>query len=136
MVKKQVKSKKNEKNEQTGKIALLKRELAQQNPQKRMSFRKIKKRKNKCIINNIIKQQQLIKNKIDKENKIKNQIEEIKNSNINFSKFGWVNKVSKILKITPQKVNCWMKKNMLEFYNNNCFKCKRRVREEVITRGT
>ena len=97
---------------------------------------KIKKRKNKCIINNIIKQQQLIKNKIDKENKIKNQIEEIKNSNINFSKFGWVNKVSKILKITPQKVNCWMKKNMLEFYNNNCFKRKRRVREEVITRGT
>lgn len=97
---------------------------------------KIKKRKNKCIINNIIKQQQLIKNKIDKENKIKNQIEEIKNSNINFSKFGWVNKVSKILKITPQKVNCWMKKNMLEFYNNNCFKRKRRVREVVITRGT
>ena len=45
MVKKQVKSKKNEKNEQTGKIALLKRELAQQNPQKRMSFRKIKKPK-------------------------------------------------------------------------------------------
>ena len=46
MVKKQVKSKKNEKNEQTGKIALLKRELAQQRPQKRMSFRKIKKPKN------------------------------------------------------------------------------------------
>lgn len=45
MVKKQVKSKKNEKNEQTGKIALLKRELTQQNPQKRMSFRKIKKPK-------------------------------------------------------------------------------------------
>ena len=45
MVKKQVKSKKKEKNEQTGKIALLKRELTQQNPQKRMSFRKIKKPK-------------------------------------------------------------------------------------------
>lgn len=98
---------------------------------------KVKKQTNKCIITKkVLRQQQIIKNKIDRENKIKNQIEKIKNSNITFNKFGWVNKVSKILEITPQKVNCWMKKNMLEFYNNNCFKRKRKVREEVITRRT
>jgi very-short-patch-repair endonuclease len=43
-------------------------------------------------------------------------------SDIDFSKFGWVNKVSKILNISPQKVNKWMKRNMLDFYNEKCFK--------------
>lgn len=54
------------------------------------------------------------------------QIEETKskllNSDIDFSKFGWVGKASKVIGITPQKVNQWMKRNMLDFYNNKCFK--------------
>lgn len=55
--------------------------------------------------------------------KLKN---ELLNSNIDFSKFGWVNKAAKILNIYPQKVNKWMKKNMPEFYEENCFKRKQR----------
>jgi very-short-patch-repair endonuclease len=44
------------------------------------------------------------------------------NSEIDFSKLGWVTKVSKVIGIWPQHVNKWMKKNMLEFYNEKCFK--------------
>jgi len=49
-------------------------------------------------------------------------IDEILNSNINFDKYGWVNKVSNIINQKPQKVNAWMKRFMLEHYENNCFK--------------
>jgi len=49
-------------------------------------------------------------------------IDLIKNSDINFTKFGWVNKVSIIINQKPQKVNNWMKKYMLDFYNEKCFK--------------
>jgi hypothetical protein len=48
-------------------------------------------------------------------------------SNIDFSKFGWVSKVSEILKIKPQKVGNWMKRNMLEFYDDNCFKRNNKI---------
>lgn len=61
----------------------------------------------------------------NQENRNKEQekyITLILNSNIDFSKFGWVNKVSIILNRTPQKVNRWMKKYMFDFYNTNCFK--------------
>lgn len=51
-------------------------------------------------------------------------IDKILNSGIDFSKFGWVGKVSIILNKKPQKVNQWMKKYMPEFYENNCFKRK------------
>ena len=46
----------------------------------------------------------------------------IQESDINFSKFGWVNKVSSIIGIKHQKVNLWMKRMMPEFYENECFK--------------
>lgn len=45
-------------------------------------------------------------------------------SKIDFSKLGWVKQVSKILNISPQKVNKWMKKYMFDFYNEKCFKRK------------
>ena len=48
----------------------------------------------------------------------------IENSNIDFSKFGWVNGVSKIINQTPQKVNNWMKRFMIDFYEEKCFKRK------------
>lgn len=45
----------------------------------------------------------------------------ILNSEIEFSKFGWVGKVAKIICIPSQHVNKWMKKYMLDFYENKCF---------------
>lgn len=48
----------------------------------------------------------------------------IENSGIDFYKFGWVNEVAKIINKRPQKVNKWMKKYMLDFYEQNCFKRK------------
>lgn len=46
------------------------------------------------------------------------------NSGIDFEKFGWVKKVSEILGLSHQKVNEWMKRYLLEFYEENCFKRK------------
>ena len=43
-------------------------------------------------------------------------------SDIDFTKFGWVGKAAIIINIAPQKVNGWMKRNMLDFYETNCFK--------------
>jgi len=48
----------------------------------------------------------------------------ILDSNIDFSKFGWVKQVAKIICLRPQKVNKWMKRFMLSFYNEKCFKIK------------
>jgi len=46
----------------------------------------------------------------------------ILNSNIDFSKFGWVNEVSNIINKKPQKINKWMKRFLPNFYENKCFK--------------
>jgi very-short-patch-repair endonuclease len=50
-------------------------------------------------------------------------------SKIDFSKIGWVNDVSKILNISPQKVNLWMKRFMNDFYEKSCFKRKTTIRK-------
>ena len=50
------------------------------------------------------------------------RIKLINESNIDFSKFGWVKKVADLLGINYQKINSWMKKYMLDFYNEKCFK--------------
>ena len=52
------------------------------------------------------------------------QTEKIINSNIDFSKEGWVKKVSKIIGISENKGSKWMKRNMTEFYVNYCWKRK------------
>lgn len=44
------------------------------------------------------------------------------NSNINFSKFGWVKKVSQLIGRKHQKVVPWMKRVMPEFYEKHCYK--------------
>ena len=64
------------------------------------------------------------KQNYDKHVNINLKIDQIRNSNINFNKHGWVSEVSTILDITPQKVTQWMRKNMYEFWNENCFKRK------------
>jgi very-short-patch-repair endonuclease/rubredoxin len=55
----------------------------------------------------------------DKE--ILEKIERVKTSNIDFSEFGWVNQVAKILDIRPQSVCRWMRINMEEFLKEKCF---------------
>lgn len=52
------------------------------------------------------------------------RIEKIRNSKIDFSSFGWVKQVAELIDILPQKVNHWMKKNMPDFFRNNCFRSK------------
>lgn len=53
--------------------------------------------------------------------KNKSRIDLVLNSNIDFSKFGWVKKVSILINMKHQKVNNWMKKYMNDFYKENCF---------------
>lgn len=55
---------------------------------------------------------------------ISEKIKEIENSGIDFSKFGWVGKVAKILSIEPQKVGGWMNRNMTVFYHERCYRRK------------
>ena len=54
---------------------------------------------------------------------------DILNSDIDFSKSGWVSKASKIIGITPQAVSKWMKRNMPDFYEEKCFKRKNTLSE-------
>lgn len=42
-------------------------------------------------------------------------------SGIDFSKFGWVKKLSILINKKEQKVSIWMKKYMKDFYEKNCF---------------
>jgi very-short-patch-repair endonuclease len=81
----------------------------------------IKKYKNKVkdVKNNITNQQSRIRNTDLYWEPLKHKIFE---ANIDFSKFGWVVKVSKVLNIRTQKVNSWMKRYHSDFYENKCFK--------------
>lgn len=63
------------------------------------------------------------KAKEQQKQKLKEICLKIEKSNINFSKLGWVNNVSEILQISPQKVGKWMKRNMPDFYKK-CYKRK------------
>jgi len=73
-----------------------------------------------------------IKKKKEKDNnfkekykeKIKLIVQRIENSNIDFSKRGWVKEISKIIGIHENKGGLWLKKNMSDFYNENCKKRK------------
>lgn len=57
----------------------------------------------------------LLKNEIEKRSNL------ILNSNIDFTKFGWLTKVSKILNFSSQCTARFMKKYMSDFYEN-CYK--------------
>lgn len=48
--------------------------------------------------------------------------EKLLNSNIDFSKFGWVTEASNLIDVRHQEMKEWMKKNMPDFYEKNCFK--------------
>jgi 5-methylcytosine-specific restriction endonuclease McrA len=57
---------------------------------------------------------------ISKDAQIK--IVKVQDSNIDFTKFGWVGEVARLLDIRPQKVNKWIRKYMPIFYEQHCFK--------------
>ena len=48
----------------------------------------------------------------------------IENSDVYFSKFGWVKKISILTGIKHGKVSMWMKRYMPDFYKEKCFKRK------------
>lgn len=56
------------------------------------------------------------------------KIQDVLNSNINFSIFGWVKLVSPILGVKDQVVSRWMKRNMPQFYEEKCYKRNARLR--------
>jgi len=60
----------------------------------------------------------------EKKNNVQQKIDLVLKSNIDFSKFGWVGKIAKLLNKPQHKINKWMKKNMLNFYEQQCFKRK------------
>ena len=64
------------------------------------------------------------KDKMDKYSESqKKYVDLLLKSEIDFSKWGWVNQVSLLINQKPQKVNTWMKRIMPELYDN-CFKRK------------
>lgn len=46
----------------------------------------------------------------------------IESSDIDFSKRGWGAKLARLLDINPANANLWVKRNMKEFYETNCYK--------------
>lgn len=52
----------------------------------------------------------------------KESILSIEKSDIDFSKFGWVKQVSKLINKKSQKISKWMKIFMPDFYQEKCFK--------------
>jgi very-short-patch-repair endonuclease len=80
--------------------------------------------KNKIKIQTLPKGQKR-KNDFDEKWEPYKQI--IMDSDIDFSKFGWVSETAKILKISPQKINKWMKRYLPDFYEQKCFKRKPQV---------
>lgn len=60
-----------------------------------------------------------------KNQKIEELIQSLLDSDIDFSRFGWVERASRLLGIQPQKVSGWMKRYMSDFYEERCFKRKR-----------
>jgi very-short-patch-repair endonuclease len=90
------------------------------------NVKKIIKQEKNIDLNYIKKEKniKILEKKVNKLNKTSEQnnvlIDLVLNSNIDFSVFGWVKKVS--ILINKKKVNVWMKKYMLDFYNENCFK--------------
>lgn len=90
-----------------------------------LEFKTYLEYKNEIEQKKVLKNQEKEFKKKRKEEKIENIKNNILISNVNFKKFGWVKQVSKIIKIKPQKVNCWMIKNMPDFYKKCYIRNKR-----------
>lgn len=84
----------------------------------------------KNVNKKIRNQKELVKQK-EKEIKLQkiNESKETKSdliikSGINFSRTGWGIKLGKYLEVSPQYATKWVKENMVEFYQHNCFQHK------------
>jgi very-short-patch-repair endonuclease len=79
-----------------------------------------------------IKKKKIKKSRSEKyQEKIDPIILNIKQSNIDFNKNGWVKKVSEIIGVNENKGGWWIKKNMKEFYNEKCKKRKVIYKDEI-----
>lgn len=76
---------------------------------------------NEIFTNKLLKKQKKEEEKNKKKEIKQKKIIKIKTelikSNINFKKFGWVTKVSKIIGISPSKTSSWIKRNIPDFWN-------------------
>jgi very-short-patch-repair endonuclease len=77
-----------------------------------------------CQIKEEKKEKEIRDRKDKKEKTIEGKRRMILESNIDFSKFGWVREVSEILNITPNSGGRWVRENMEDFYKLNCYKRK------------
>lgn len=82
------------------------------------------KRKNKKELALLAKECKAQKVKEDRTKKIEQIKNKIISSNVDFSKFGWVCKISAITGILPSRVHIFMKMHMKDFYDTKCFKRK------------
>lgn len=75
---------------------------------------------------NIVTDYKYLKNQLKtiKHKQIEKIKQDLKNSNIDFSQYGWVQEAAKVIDISPQKVTWWMRRNMYNFWVNKCFKRK------------
>lgn len=57
------------------------------------------------------------KNRIKKMEAVENRKQLILNSGVDFTRWGWITQVSKVLNITPQKTGSWIRIYMPDFYD-------------------
>jgi hypothetical protein len=63
-----------------------------------------------------------IPHEIKKANLLAERKELIKNSGIDFSKFGWAAKVARLLGIARNNASKYIREHLPEFYEKECFK--------------
>lgn len=78
--------------------------------------------KNQEVIEHRTKEQYYNDIKKTNDKKQENNINKVLNSNIDFSKTGWVKQTAELLNKHPQKINEWIKRYMPDFYELKCFK--------------
>ena len=92
---------------------------------RKYDIEELKKQINKNISKYGSREKYFINVRMETFQKYEPLMEIIKNSNIDFSKYGWVKEASNLTNIKQQKINKWMKRYMEEFYNEKCFKRKK-----------
>lgn len=74
------------------------------------------------IKSNKLKQQLKNNKKEMKKYIIDERINIILSSDVDFTKFGWVGEIAKILNISHSKVTPWMIRHMSDFYHTSCYR--------------
>jgi len=63
-----------------------------------------------------------VQNRLNADKKWEPYKKKVLESGIDFTKFGWCKSVGKVLGLSHQKVNWWMKRYLPELYEEECFK--------------